>query len=408
MKNVPELRFAGFDGEWEENRIGQLSKKVIGGGTPSTKVEKYWNGTIPWIQTSDLDDESIKINAFNKFISYDAIENSSAKIIEPGSISVVTRVGVGKVVRVNENYATSQDFTNLSELNSDTTFTTYSIKKIMGRLSSSLQGTSIKGITQRELLSTKLYLPHNQTEQEKIGDLFKKIDALIEKQEDKVSKLKDFKKSMIQKMFPKKDELVPEFRFDGFDDEWNKITISDLYSKAGSGGTPSSKVSEYYNGDIPFLSISDLTNSTVLINETGKSITELGLNNSSAWIVPSGSITLAMYASVGKVAISNIDLATSQAFFNMIINDNNSTEFVYQTLKKMEIFNEWRNQITTGTQPNLNATIINNTILLVPNLEEQEKIGNFFKNLDSKIETEKKLLDSYKMMKKSLLQKMFV
>lgn len=83
---------------------------------------------------------------------------------------------------------------------------------------------------------------------------------------------------------------------------------------AGSGGTPDSTNKRYYNGDIPFLSISDITNSNGYIYKTEKHITRLGLDNSVAWLVPSGSISLAMYASVGKVAILKVESATSQAF----------------------------------------------------------------------------------------------
>ena len=209
-------------------------------------------------------------------------------------------------------------------------------------------------------------------------------------------------------MFPKKDELVPEFRFDGFDGDWEKVKIKEIYRKAGSGGTPKSSISDFYNGDIPFLSISDITNSNGKIRNTEKNITKLGLDNSSARLVPAGSISLAMYASVGKVAKIEIELATSQAFFNMIPSEYYDTEFLYQTFKKMELFNQWRSEITTGTQPNLNANIINNFKLEIPSLEEQVKIGRFFKILDTQIENEEKLLESYKMMKKSLLQKMFV
>lgn len=402
MRKVPELRFTGFDGEWEENYLSEIAK-INPKGTPVPEKFKYVD------LTSVSGTSLVNFDIINK----EEAPSRAQRVAKKGDIFYQTV----RPYQKNNFFFDLEDTdfifsTGYAQIrttnNSRYLFTFMQTKRFVDTVMNRTTGTSFPAISTSELSDINIKIPSNISEQEKIGDLFRKLDDLIEIQEGKISKMEDYKKSMLQKMFPKKGKLVPEFRFDGFDGEWVKVKISDLYSEAGSGGTPSSKVSDYYDGDISFLSISDITKSTGHINKTEKSITELGLNNSSAWIVPSGSITLAMYASVGKVAINDIDLATSQAFFNMIINDNNSTQFVYQIFKKMEIFNEWRNQITTGTQPNLNAKIINDTLLIVPKLEEQAKIGQFFKNLDTQIENEERLLDSYKMMKKSLLQKMFV
>lgn len=184
--------------------------------------------------------------------------------------------------------------------------------------------------------------------------------------------------------------------------------MEELLEKFGSGGTPKSIVSKYYNGDINFLSITDITNSSGSIYSTEKTITEEGLDNSAAWFVPSGVISLAMYASVGKVAKLKIDVATSQVFLNMIVSKNSDTEFLYQYLKFTEITNGWRGLISTGTQANLNATKVRNFKVKTPSFSEQKLIGSFFKKLDEKIELEEEKLENYKTLKKSLLQKMFI
>ena len=110
----------------------------------------------------------------------------------------------------------------------------------------------------------------------------------------------------------------PNIRFAGFSDEWEERKLSELIQKGGSGGTPKSTNKTFYDGNIPFLGISDISKSNGYIDNTEKHISENGLNNSSAWIVPKGAISLAMYASVGKLAILNINVATSQAFYNMV------------------------------------------------------------------------------------------
>jgi len=159
-----------------------------------------------------------------------------------------------------------------------------------------------------------------------------------------------------------------------------------LFTKSGSGGTPLSTNTRYYNGDIPFLSIADITNSNGLIYKTEKYITIEGLNNSAAWIVPKEAIALAMYASVGKVAILKQNISTSQAFYNMVFNDLSVRNVVFYRLKSMELNEEWNALISTGTQSNLNAQKVQNLEITIPHENsEQTKIGFIFKNIDDLI-----------------------
>ena len=139
----------------------------------------------------------------------------------------------------------------------------------------------------------------------------------------------------------------------------------------------------YYGGDIPFLSISDMGGR--YISETAKTITQKGLNNSAAWIIPAGSVSLAMYASVGKVTITSCDMATSQAFFNMVFDSEIMRDFVYTRLNKAELNDEWSRLVSTGTQSNLNATKVREWRIEVPTEGEQRTIGSFFSSVDELI-----------------------
>ena len=110
------------------------------------------------------------------------------------------------------------------------------------------------------------------------------------------------------------------------------------------------------------------------------------MNSSAAWLVPSESISLAMYASVGKVAILKANCATSQAFYNMIFYQNETKNFVYQYLKNMEETNSWNSLISTGTQANLNAEKVKNFTISIPeNKDEQKIISDYFNRLDDLI-----------------------
>ncbi|PSB73437.1 hypothetical protein C6345_09485 [Bacillus sp. LNXM12-2] len=201
---------------------------------------------------------------------------------------------------------------------------------------------------------------------------------------------------------------LPQIRFEEFTDAWEQRKLKELFVKGGSGGTPRSTNKDYYKGEIPFLGISDISNSNGYIYYTQKHISEEGLNNSSAWIVPKGAITLAMYASVGKVAILNVDVATSQAFYNMVFNDKTIRDFIYQRLVKANINEEWRELISTGTQSNLNAEKVKNFQIQLPkNKGEQSKIGKIFNQLDNIITLNQRKYDKLVIMKKSMLEKMF-
>ncbi|HGN7117427.1 TPA: restriction endonuclease subunit S [Staphylococcus aureus] len=200
-----ELRFKDENGNdypnWEEKKIEDIASQVYGGGTPNTKIKEFWNGDIPWIQSSDVKVNDLILRQCNKFISKNSIELSSAKLIPANSIAIVTRVGVGKLCLVEFDYATSQDFLSLSSLKYDKLYSLYSLLYTMKKISANLQGTSIKGITKKELLDSIIKIAHNLEEQQKIGDLFYKIDKYISFNKCKIEILKSLKQGLLQKIF---------------------------------------------------------------------------------------------------------------------------------------------------------------------------------------------------------------
>ena len=200
-------------------------------------------------------------------------------------------------------------------------------------------------------------------------------------------------------------ELVPALRFEGFTDPWEQRKLGELFAKGGSGGTPTATEPSYYNGEIPFLGIADIEDR--YIDSTAKSLTEDGLNNSAAWVVPSGAICLAMYASVGKVGICELDLATSQAFYNMVFDSQALRDYVYARLDKADANAEWEPLISTGTQANLNAEKVKGFQMAVPCCEEADLVGSFFRGLDSLIALHQRKYEKLKTVKQSLLEKMF-
>lgn len=199
-QTVPEIRLDGFEGEWELLEINDLADDFQSGGTPKTNVQEYWDGDIPWIQSSDLETNCLFEIKVQKSISEKGLKNSSAKIIPKDSIAVVTRVGVGKLAVMRHEYATSQDFLSLSNLKSNIEFTAYLLYRLLQKEVNQLQGTSIKGITKVELLSKKVLIP-SLLEQQDIGAYFSNLDNLINSHQEKISQLEILKKKLLQDMF---------------------------------------------------------------------------------------------------------------------------------------------------------------------------------------------------------------
>ena len=266
-------------------------------------------------------------------------------------------------------------------------------------------GFKVYGLNRETLPKIRLAFPKSLSEQAKIAEILITWDKAIELYKKQIEKLKQFKKICLKKMFPAKGQTVPEWRFKGFTGEWERQRIDDLIKKGGSGGTPSTSHPEYYSGTIPFLSIADISNSNGNIFNTEKHITEEAVCASSAWIVPSGSISLAMYASVGKVAILKDNVATSQAFFNMILSEDSTRDYLYYYLKKMDEFGEWTPYISTGTQGNLNSETVRNLCVSIPKeTTERRIIGNILNHIDSCITLYQRKLETEQKRRKALMQ----
>ena len=265
-------------------------------------------------------------------------------------------------------------------------------KSFVNKVLDMCTGTSYPAINATDLGKISVGLPSIK-EQEKISRTLELLDKKIELQTKKIEDLKLFKKGLLIKEFNNKKCN-------------NKLTECFDFGKAG--GTPKSTNKDYYNGHIPFLSIGDMTAQGKYIYYTDKSITDAGLNNSAAWLVPKNSIIISMYASYGLVSINKINLATSQAMFNMIINKNYVIEYIYYYLYYLYISNFYNSIVSTGTQSNLNAEQIKALDIYLPCYNEQKRIYMQFNVIDFKIDLERKKINELLYLKKGLMQNMFV
>ncbi len=254
------------------------------------------------------------------------------------------------------------------------------------------EASGVPSLSANNIKNIKIKIPSLE-EQKKIASFLSAIDKKIELLEKKLV------------LYQKHEKFIKNDYFDNLQTE-NIIKFKEIIKKGKAGGTPKSTNKEYYGGEIPFLSINDMTSQGKYITKTEKSITEKGLDNSSAWIVPKNSLLYSIYASIGFVSINKIDLTTSQAIYGIILKENVNQDFVYHYLKDFKRY--IHKYIETGTQGNLNSKIVQNIEIKLPFSEEQNYYSNLFNILDYKIEVAETEIHKLKIFKKGLLQKMFV
>ena len=226
---VSKLRFADFavNSQQSYEPLARVLRQSFSGGTPASNIDAYWNGDIHWASTKDLTSNVLTTTA--DFITELGLRNSSSKLAKAGSILVGMHIGVGKVAIANIDVAINQDLRalvpDLSRV--DLWFLLYVLEANAIRLESYGRGSTVKGITQEDLLQLPvplLPLP----EQQRIGALFKELDHNIELNRGLLEKLTQLKKSMLEQMFPREGESLPRLRFAGFTEPWRKSDLGEI------------------------------------------------------------------------------------------------------------------------------------------------------------------------------------
>ena len=407
MNKKPKIMLSNFKNNWNIFSFYNLANVFQSGGTPSTKEPTFWGGTIPWIQSSDIQKDILFGVIPQKFISEDGLLNSSAKLISKNSIAIVTRVGVGKLAIIDQDYATSQDFLSLSDFNGDTQFIVYSIYRMLQKESTQLQGTSIKGITKEDLLSKKVSLPEID-EQSAIGSLFRTLDDLLASYKDNLTNYQSLKVTMLSKMFPKAGQTVPEIRLDGFEGEWVEKRLKDI-----------SKRVTRKNNDLVSERALTISAQFGLIDQEEFFQKKIASKDVSGYyLIKKGEFAYNKSYSTGYPlgAIKRLDkyengvLSTLYILFKAVDVDSDYLAHYYESDK-------WHREVSMcAAEGARNHGLLNiapadffNTRLVIPKaLAEQQAIGAYFSNLDNLINSHQEKISQLETLKKKLLQDMFI
>ena len=401
---IPLIRFKGYTEDWEQRKLGEVYAS-IGNAFVGTATPYYVEQGHFYLESNNIKDGQINRNS-EIFINDEFYEKQKDKWLHTGDIVMVQSGHVGHAAVIPEELDNSAAHALIMfrrpKENIEPYFLNYQYQtnKSKKKIEEITTGNTIKHILASDMQEFVVDLP-NYPEQQKIGSYFQNLDNLITLHQRKCESLKKVKKSMLQKMFPKNGESVPEIRFAGFTDPWEQRKLGEV-SSSYSGGTPTAGKSEYYDGNIPFIRSGEINE-----DKTELYISELGFNSSSAAMVEKGDILYALYgATSGEVSISQIKGAINQAILAIKPNDNYDSRFIMQWLRKQK-----QSIISTylqGGQGNLSGNIVKSLKIDVTSLSEQQKIGSYFQSLDNLITLHQRKVEKLKEIKKSMLQKMFV
>ena len=257
-----------------------------------------------------------------------------------------------------------------------------------------MQGIKVTSISKSAMQDTDIVYPKSVEEQGKIGDYFQSLDHLITLHQRKYNKLLNVKKSMLEKMFPKNESNIPEIRFKGFTDPWEQRKLGDVVQitmgQSPDGSTYSDEPSDY----ILVQGNADLQNGWVCPRVWTTQITKKA---------DAGDLIMSVRAPAG---------AMGKTAYNAVIGRGvaaiKGNEFIYQLLIKIDKEGYWKKDSTGSTFESLNSSSIKNAEIKLPTLEEQNKIGEYFLNLDNLITLHQRELEKLQNIKKSMLEKMFV
>lgn len=389
--NVPQIRFKGFTDAWEQRKLGTIAESTYGGGTPKTTIEEYWNGGIPWIQSSDIQENQFFNIQVRKTISEEGLANSAAKLIPKNSIAIVTRVGVGKLGLIPFDFTTSQDFLSFSELNIDSHYAVYLLFKKLQFESKMVQGTSIKGITKEELLSKDLKISQSDLEQKYIGQFFQKIDNLITLHQRKYDQVVNFKKAMLEKMFPKNGSDTPEIRFKEFSEKsmapWIKKNLKDESLEIIAGGDINTSLLKN-EGEYPVIANALTFNGIVGFYDN-------------YFRVKAPAVTVTGRGDVGHAKARLVDFTPVVRLISL--KSNHNVFFLENSINTLNIVVE-----STGVPQLTVPQLSKYDLYFPPTIHEEEVVGEFFNNIDTLINSYHCNLQKLKNIKKALLEKMFV
>ena len=401
-KKTPKLRFKGFTDDWEQRKLESLFTKYE--DKVNTPDSGYWR----------LGLRSHCKGTFHTYVDAGhELETTEMYRVKAGNFILNITFAWERALAVtddeDQDKLVSHRFPQFKP-NSDLVIDFFKHTLMDKRLKHHLELSSPGGAGRNKVLKVsdmlkyELLVPSIQ-EQNIISSFLNNIDHIITLHQRKLEKLKLNKSALLQKLFPQKGCTIPDVRFKGFTDAWEQRKLGDVAIITG-GGTPSTNVPEYWNGDIDWYSPVEIGKNRYVSKSTRK-ITKLGLEKSSAKLLPIGTVLFTSRAGIGNTAILQAEGCTNQGFQSITPDSKElDTYFLYTMTPRLKRYGEVTGAGSTFVE--VSGKQMEKMSLVLPSLEEQKQIGRFFRTIDDSITLHQRKLDCLISIKKGLLQQLFV
>ena len=392
------MRFPEFSGEWEEHTLSEYLEFKNGLNPDAKRI----GSGLPFISVMDILSEGVinydnirgKVNATEKEIECFGVKDGD--LLFQRSSETLEDVGRANVYMDNRTAIYGGFVIRGRKIgNYDPLFFKYLLATPLARKRTCRMGAGAQhfNIGQEGLSKISLYFPSIE-EQRKIAGFLSLIDERIATQNKIIEKLQSLIKGLVDELMTVllKGKLYP---------------FSSFYIKAGEGGTPTTSVVEYYTeGTIPFIKIEDL--SCKYLTNNKDFITELGMQKSSAWLIPSKSVIYSNGATIGAISINEYPICTKQGILGIVPNTNINVEYLYLLMSSSYFSKEISRIITEGTMKTAYLKDINHIKCPLPSMAQQKNITNLTSSIEEKLSIEQELLRFLNLQKQYLLHMMFI
>ena len=366
--------------DWEVKSLGDIAF-VLGGGTPSTMINSYWNGDINWFTPTEIGSKKYSYESIRKLTKL-GFENSSSKILPVGTILLTSRAGIGDISILMNEGCTNQGFQSLvAKKDVHNEFLYYLVSTLKSVLLQNASGSTFLEISPNKVKSIEIVLP-SLAEQTAIATALSDADGLITGLEKLIAKKRNIKQGAMQQLLQPKEG-------------WEVKKLGD-YVKITSGESPS-KFNFKQNG-VPYFKVDQLNNSEKYQIDTPYYIETIN-------IIPKGSIIFPKRGAsilLNKVRILKEDSYMDTNLMTLTLSEELESEFIYYMLIYIEL---WRIADTTSI-PQINNKHINPIEIPFPSKEEQTRIATILSDMDSELSALEQKLEKYKKVKLGMMQEL--
>ena len=382
---------------WELKTLSEVGD-IIGGGTPNTTKEEYWNGDILWVIPSEVTSLPTKyLYTTERKITELGLKNSSAKIIKPNSLIICTRATIGDCCINRNEVSTNQGFKSIiPNENYDVVFLYYLISNSKQKLISKASGTTFLEISKSNLANLTFNFPPLE-EQKRIASALSKVDAYLENTIKLTESKERFKRAIAKKLLTcKENKNVPEARFDGFEDEWETVKLDDMFDNL-----------KEKNKENKIILASTRDRGVIPNSFTKRKIIRKKGSLSNFKFVEKGCFVISLMSFQGGFEYSDYEGIISPAYTILkpkIEIAHYFYKYFFKSYKFIKDLSPYVEGIRHGKQIKFSAC--KNILVPYPNIKEQEKIAEFLSLLDAEIDNLKKQAEGIKRLKKGLMKKL--